>query len=488
MAAGIYTGKVRIRTPNATPAEQTLEVHLELTSPPLAPRLATGPEEVAFSASASDSTGQQSIQIRNTGGGELRYLLETGVPWLRLSSGEGTVTAAAATAVTITADATGLAPGNYSGRITVRNLGDGTTAEISVRLAVTGLQPSLLLSQSGLSFQGEVGPAAEFPHYDAVLNSGDGRMTWTAQARTNSGENWIRVEPAAGTSEGNAGTLPELKIWVNATNLAPGNYKGFVDVTAAGAQNSPRSIEVQLKVIPAGGRPRPIVTRSGVVFVVRPGQTAPKSEVTGLWNVLTDTLQWNTSSAAFGPLWFSVSPSNGAVTSSKDQAVLIVPDLVGAQPGIYDGAVTVIMKTSKWGAETPRAVQVLGVVARPGAAGAPAITKTGLRQAESACVATRLVALVTTLGDAYQATVNVPVPIEVRAVDDCGEPLRNGTALATFSQDDSPLPLVSLRDGRWTGTWFPKRANESVELTVELRSADRKLGASVAVSGTVGNP
>ena len=39
-------------------------------------------------------------------------------------------------------------------------------------------------------------------------------------------------------------------------------------------------------------------------------------------------------------------------------------------------------------------------------------------------------------------------------MDDCATPQTTGRQVTTFSNGDSPLPLISLKDGRWQGTWF----------------------------------
>jgi uncharacterized protein (TIGR03437 family) len=57
-----------------------------------------------------------------------------------------------------------------------------------------------------------------------------------------------------------------------------------------------------------------------------------------------------------------------------------------------------------------------------------------------------------------------PTLVEVRVRDDCGNPLKSGSVVATFSNGDPPVQLQSLGDdeGRWHGTWLPTNAQSPV--------------------------
>ena len=43
-------------------------------------------------------------------------------------------------------------------------------------------------------------------------------------------------------------------------------------------------------------------------------------------------------------------------------------------------------------------------------------------------------------------------------VDDCGNPMTTGQVWAEFENGDPPLALVSLKNGRFAGTWIPRAA------------------------------
>ena len=97
---------------------------------------------------------------------------------------------------------------------------------------------------------------------------------------------------------------------------------------------------------------------------------------------------------------------------------------------------------------------------------------------------TRLLPLFTSLGSGFSTTAGWPAAIEVQVVDDCGQPLTAGSVTASFSNNDPPVNLTSLRDGRWSGTWKAQNgAGASVTITAAARSADGSLTGSAQISG-----
>ena len=78
----------------------------------------------------------------------------------------------------------------------------------------------------------------------------------------------------------------------------------------------------------------------------------------------------------------------------------------------------------------------------------------------------------TSLRDNFTATIGQPTPLEVKIVDDCGNPLvPDGgaavTVLARFSNRDPDLRLNHIGGGAWTASWRPVNSSASrVQLSV----------------------
>jgi len=78
------------------------------------------------------------------------------------------------------------------------------------------------------------------------------------------------------------------------------------------------------------------------------------------------------------------------------------------------------------------------------------------------------------------------VSVEARVVDDCGNPHLAGSVVASFSNGDPPAPLVSLRDGRWSGTWPVRNARPGqVIVTVAAENQELRVSGTTQVSGAL---
>jgi hypothetical protein len=130
LAAGTYTGTVTVNAGAA--GTKTVAVTLTLTSPPPA-ALAVSPTSLSFSATQGGSAPPaQGVAVSNTGSGTLPFTVSDDAAWLSESPTSGT----ANTTVNVTADPAGLAPGTYTGTVTI-NGGAAGTKTVSVSFAVT---------------------------------------------------------------------------------------------------------------------------------------------------------------------------------------------------------------------------------------------------------------------------------------------------------------------------------------------------------------
>jgi hypothetical protein len=77
--------------------------------------------------------------------------------------------------------------------------------------------------------------------------------------------------------------------------------------------------------------------------------------------------------------------------------------------------------------------------------------------------------------------------LRVQAVDDCGDPVTAGTAVASFSNGDPAVSLVSLKDGSWVGTWTPgKDVQDRVAVRVRVIQAGTSLaGTTEDLNGNI---
>jgi uncharacterized protein (TIGR03437 family) len=342
-----------------------------------------------------------------------------------------------------------------------------------VRLVQAGVGPSIILSQKGLTFRSVSGAALPPPQTFTVVNGGQGPLNFGVFATTASGGNWLSAAPATGSAAAGAAGVP-VSVTVNPAGLAPGDYYGQIEVRAAAAANTPQSITVVLSVLDAGGNAGVSASPSGLLFTATPGGANPADQTITLANFSPRNVAFGASpSFGDGRAWFALQPANGNVLAGQTTALRVVPNVAGFAAGIYPADITIAFSDNSIGR-----VQLLLVVA-------PAAGSTASRnRSADGCTPTRLALLATTIGNGFTATTSLPTPLEVRVVDDCGEPLTRGSVTASFSNGDAPLVLAGLRDGRWSATWLARK-EPGAPVTVTFEARQDALTGSAQYGGSL---
>ena len=471
LAAGSYKGTINIRVAGATPSLRTVQVAftVSVAQPPLG---SVAPAALSFSFAGGATPQTRQINISNQGGGTLAFTssvtTNSSVTWLSISKTSGTVTPLSPVSIAVTADPTSLSPGTYTGQVVI-NLTPGGSIRVPVTATVIAGRQTILLSQTGLTFTavsgGGVVPAQTF----GVLNTGKGQMDWTVSATTlSSGANWLTVTPGSGSTDAGSLVVPLVEVDVNQAGLAPGNYYGQIKVIAPAADNSPQTVSVVLNVLAPGSDPGPLIRPTGLIFTTDPG-ASPVPQT-----VLVSNLSGAPTSFISGRLsdrpgnLFQHQPTEATVDPNNPTRITVSPNLAGLDPGVYRGTLTL-----QFAGGNAQTVSLLFVVAGNNAAA-------GFRNAQG-CSPTKLVALFTTLNFGFAITGGWPTPVEVRVVDDCGDPMVDGAVIASFSNGDPPLSLASLKDGTWTGTWLTQRAGQP-QVTVTVKANTASLNGTTQVT------
>jgi uncharacterized protein (TIGR03437 family) len=105
--------------------------------------------------------------------------------------------------------------------------------------------------------------------------------------------------------------------------------------------------------------------------------------------------------------------------------------------------------------------------------------------AAASCSAKRFNAVFTSPANLFALTARLPVPIEVKIVDDCGAALQAGAATVVFSSGDPALALTWFPDGIWRGTWQPAASPDGL-VSLKL-TATGNPGSPVARALVFGN-
>jgi uncharacterized protein (TIGR03437 family) len=180
-------------------------------------------------------------------------------------------------------------PASLTGLLTLKVVATTGTDTIGIMAAAPS---TIAVVPASLEFAYTAGGTVPAAQPIQITNSGTGTSTlsWTAKAS----DSWLSLSDASGT----APSTPSVSI--SPAALSAGTYNGSIQISAAGASNSPLSIAVTLTVSPAA----PAVT---VTAVVNAGSFQP-GIASGTWisifgsNLSPSTYLWQASDIVNGAL------------------------------------------------------------------------------------------------------------------------------------------------------------------------------------------
>jgi uncharacterized protein (TIGR03437 family) len=479
LAPGTYQGTVSLQSPGLTSVLTTVHVIFRVNAA-TDPSLVTDASSLTFSLTKGSSQSQ-SLQVGNSGSGQVAFFtLLAGAAGAGLSSSlsQGMAQPNAPVSITITADPSRLPLGTSTATLYVL----GTNLQfLSIPITVT-LSPTpqkMALSQGGFTFLSVPGGGVTPPQTFEVLNTGAGSFGWTAQAATRSGGNWLSITPNSGSSS--ATSFGSITVTANPGSLGPGAYYGTILVTSTTAANSPQQFEVVLNVLSPQQSIGATVAPSGMIFTVPAGGSDPSSQTFRLTNLnATNSTLGVKVTTTSGGNWLVVAPDSGFIGAGASQNITVQPK-VGALPaGVYKAAIALQV------GGMPLTVNVLFVVvpsvpsltsAAPGSFGPRDVMP-------ASCTPSALFPVFVSLTQGFVVPASWPLPIQVQAVDDCGNPMTTGRIAASFSNGDPRLSLLSLQNGFWQGIWLGRNlsANQIV-ITANADMDQPALHGSVQFAG-----
>ena len=482
---GTYQGTVTVTAPTANPSSQSFSVSLTVVASG-SPAVSLTTTSLSYSfAQGSQQARHQRIPIGNSGGGTLSYIASastnSGGNWMSLTQDGAGATLSTPDLLTVNIDPSSLGVGTYTGLIAITA---DTTQTIPVTVTVSAVQQTILLSQTGLTFTAVANGGIVPPQTFGILNSGSGSMDWSVSSSTvTGGNNWLSVTPNSGTTDAGSLTVPLVTVSVNPASLAPGQYSGQIQITSQAANNTPEFVSVILNVLPAGSNPGPLVLPSGLIFTEAVGGTAAGSQKITLSNLTGSPLTFASGKLTNdGVNWFSVTPATGTATSTQATTLTVSVSSAGLSPAIRQGVLTLLFQDG-----SVRTVNILYLLAAGGvSSGSADISRPWATS--GTCTPTKLLPLVTSLGSQFTVPAGWPNTLAAQVVDDCGNPHVGGTVIATFSNGDPPLPLISLKNGNWTGTWQVRNASAPViAVTVNADNPSLNIAGAISLSGGLQN-
>jgi uncharacterized protein (TIGR03437 family) len=414
------------------------------------------------------SSALRTFKLSNAGSGRIGFRViattETEPNWLSVTPESGAVSASSEAFLNVTVDPARLTPATYKGSI--RIVSDDEAQQL-VKPVVLTVTPALNVrpSQSGLTFYGIEGSSAgQTQMLEVVLPPGSGSQVRAATSPLDGNPRWLSVSPVSG---GSGSSVAPVRVSVDPTGLAAGVYYAEILITTDTSTLAQSGVVV-FNIVPRGTSLRPIAQPSGLIFTSSTAANPPSQEIT-LFNPGVEPLRFNSNSVTLdGAPWLVYQPPSGEIAPGQRIRLAVQPNTGGLRAGIYRAAITFVFSGG-----FIQVVPVAFVVTEGGSGPA-------LARGANGCTPTELVPVFTIAGRDFVVPTGWPTPVEVRVLDNCGEPVTSGSVTLTFTNADSPLSMSHVRDGRWSATWVSRNAAPGAAGI----TATAQAGSPVRITGT----
>ncbi|MGH9662380.1 MAG: BACON domain-containing protein, partial [Bryobacteraceae bacterium] len=173
-----------------------------------------------------------------------------------------------------------------------------------------------------------------------ISNGGGGTISWTAQAETSSGGNWLEISPASGSVSPGSPVAAQVRVLPG--SLAPSVYTGSVRLTS---QSTGQSETVPITLLIEPPTRTILLSQSGLSFTGVEGGAAVPSLSFGIANIGEGEMTWMVEATTLsgGPNWLTVSPREGRsqAGSLRVPQVEVGVNAAGLPAGQYNGLLRV---------------------------------------------------------------------------------------------------------------------------------------------------
>jgi hypothetical protein len=239
----------------------------------------------------------------------------------------------------------------------------GQKLNIAVTLSVRSAQNTILLSQSGLTFNVSAQGASPLAQSFGILNIGQGSMNWAASATTlGSPSGWLSVDQTTGTVAQAFTDVSFVNVTVDPSKFrTAGIYYGQVQVTSGTADNSPQSVSIVVNVLAPRVSPGPEIRPSALVFAGPAGSILQEQDIVIAEPQADTFISGIVSDSQSGPP-FRYNPATAAIQPGSPATIHFYPDLGGLSPGsVSRSTITLQFKSG-----VARTISVLAVVGQNG--------------------------------------------------------------------------------------------------------------------------
>jgi uncharacterized protein (TIGR03437 family) len=431
--------------------------------------LVASPPQLTFNTQTGVITQPQTVLVTSSSGGEsVTITAHSDSSWLNVSPATGTTPLVLAVSIGSGAPPSGVDVGFI-------NIQAGTTTlsvPVTLNANSTGAPSPITASSNSLSFVFTAGNTLAQSANVSLSSSSSNVTNYTATAITNSGTQWLSVNPPAGSLPG------ALQVTVNPGSLlnTPGTFDAAVAINAPGTTGIAIPVLVTIQ-----GTPALNVSPGQISFDYQIGTTAPAAQTlalsssTGAGVSFTATAQSTTATCGN---WIVLNQNAGATPST----LTVQANVTGLTAGPCNGQITI----SAPGASNPSITVPVSLL----------VSTTPLIQAPTAPVT-----FTYQIGGAVPASQNVQitsstsgVPITATAAPSNGTATdflevtpATGTTPQSLALAVNPTVLASLAPGTYTETVTLSGAGagnspQSFDVTLTVSSNPTLLGSAQSLS------
>ena len=352
LAAGTYTGEI-IVTEFANPG-RSMTIPVTLTVAASGAFFDNLPGGLSFSVAPGQTATPQTIQIGNGGTGTLNWTVtpstSDGGAWLTATPSLGTAPKTLTVSVNVlNLPGGGILAGTFDGQLLLESAGGIVTIPVTVTVG-----KAVFTQVNPISFVMPFGGPNPLPQVLSIPAADNSVVRFGPNAATSKGGNWLSLSPS-GT--GCCFTSLPIRVSVNASSLAAGNYTGEISILEFANPGRSMTVPVNLRVV-ASSKAFFDNVSGQTSFSFTPSSANPPSQMIQVGNGGTGTLNWSVSATTADPgKWITVLPATGvnagtytvSVTTSK------LPGK-GLQPGTFIGQQ--VLKTTTGNVTIPTVVTV----------------------------------------------------------------------------------------------------------------------------------
>ncbi len=490
LAAGTYPARIQILDSNNVPTDVAVTLKVSGATN----QLTVSPNLLRFGARAAAPGIQvEDLLVSYSGAGSVAYNTSVtgGSSWISaITPSSGQVTSSAPVFLQVQVNTSGLAVGSYHDIIHISSPSGDVDTPITVFVASDG--PLLSVNQTGVLFQARQNGGSTVTNNAEILNIGSSTSTvnWSADLVT--GSNWLSLSstsgsvlPITGIATPAAPSILTLALTQNATQLTPGPYYALIKITDPDSLNSPQYVIAVLNLEPDSADATPYIFPAGIFFANTLTLAGEAPSVQVLVNTSSTTpvaFQASTTTADQGA-WLSATPSSGTATGQIPGRVTVSVNPAGLNVGIYTGNVSISMSGEL------QSVNVTFVVLPnpPGnPSSRPSLEALGPKAATS-CNPTKVAITETGLPNNFAIPAGWPATLIVQLNDDCGSPVLDGNVIATFSNGDAPLALVSDSLGNYSASWQPGAVTSQMVVNLNAAAGTLKPATATLYGGIAQN-